>query len=347
MQSRMLASIILLLTLAPAFAAKTDVVLLVNGNAITGEIKSLDFGSLRYSTDSMGTVNIDWEDIVGITSHQHLQVEVTSGKRYLGNLETSQQRFHVSVVTRVVEVEIATSDIVRITPIETDDRLYKRLDGSISFGFDTTKSSGVTVSTLAADVHYRAETYLVGLTANSNITLQPSADTSVEEHAETRRYNVGLNYQRFRPSRWFTDWNTGWERNDELGIRSRYSAGGGLGRYFVQTNKSQLSWSAGLNATQTAFTGTDDSTATLEGLLQARWRYRSIVPESSFNFTTNVYPLLEDLSQFRAKTDLSFRRELIEDLFFEISLYHDYTSDPPTDAEKEDYGITTSLGYSF
>ena len=35
----------------PAYAEKTDVVVLINGNAVTGEIKSLDFGSLRYSTD--------------------------------------------------------------------------------------------------------------------------------------------------------------------------------------------------------------------------------------------------------------------------------------------------------
>ena len=34
----------------PGHAAKTDVVTLVNGNAITGEIKVLDFGALRYST---------------------------------------------------------------------------------------------------------------------------------------------------------------------------------------------------------------------------------------------------------------------------------------------------------
>ena len=57
-----------------AIAAKTDVVVLINGNAVTGEVKSLDFGSLRYSTDSMGTVNIDWEDIVTVTSEQSLTV---------------------------------------------------------------------------------------------------------------------------------------------------------------------------------------------------------------------------------------------------------------------------------
>ena len=71
---------------ASALAAKTDVVVLINGNAVTGEVKSLDFGSLSYSTDSMGTVNIDWEDIVTVTSEQSLQIELTDGTRYFGKL---------------------------------------------------------------------------------------------------------------------------------------------------------------------------------------------------------------------------------------------------------------------
>ena len=203
------------------------------------------------------------------------------------------------------------------------------------------------MSTLAADVHYRAETYLVGLTVNSNITLQPHEDTNVEDPAETRRHNLNLNYQRYAADRWFTDWYAGLERNDELGIESRVSGGGGLGRFLVQTNKTQLSWTAGLNATRETFTGDDESTNNLEARLQARWLHRSLVPESNVSFTTNVFPLIEDLSQFRAETDLSFKRELVDDLFFDISVYYDYTSDPPTDAEKYDYGITTSLGFSF
>ncbi len=55
-----------------AQAAKTDVVVLINGNVVTGEIKSLDFAELRYSTDSMGTASIEWEEIVSLTSDQSL-----------------------------------------------------------------------------------------------------------------------------------------------------------------------------------------------------------------------------------------------------------------------------------
>ena len=45
---------------------------------------------------------------------------------------------------------------------------------------------------------------------------------------------------------------------------------------------------------------------------------------------------------------LRSRYELVKDLFFEISLYGSYDSDPGAEANSNsDYGLVTSLGYSF
>jgi len=337
---RVLACVFLLVSLEQAIAAKTDVVILVNGNAVTGEIESLEFGALKYGTDSMGSVSIDWEDIVSVTSNQQLQLELPDGRRYFGKLQSSDERFHIKIVTKSETVELPTNQIVRITPIITDDRFWRRLEGDISFGLNAQKSSEVTTINLASDIRYRTREYLLGLKINSSVTDQPSEETST-------RQNLGLNYQRFRQDRWFTDWFTSWESNDELGIQSRISAGGGIGRYLVQTNTKQFSVTAGLVATRESFIGSDESTTQAEGKLQVRYLSRHLGPDSSLSFTTNIFPLLEDFSQYRAETDLSFKREFVKDLFFEVLLYHSYVSEPPTGAESGDYGVTTSLGYSF
>ena len=168
-----------------ALAEKTDVVLLINGNAITGEVKSLNFGALSYKTDSMGTVSIDWEDVVGVTSKQTLQVEVTDGTRYFGHLNTSDDRFHIAVVTLSETVVLPTREIVRMTPIDTDEPFLQRLDGSFSLGFTTQKSSDVTTLNIAADVRYRTRTYAVDLNTNATYTAQTAVPTS-------KRANLGL-----------------------------------------------------------------------------------------------------------------------------------------------------------
>jgi hypothetical protein len=150
---------------------------------------------------------------------------------------------------------------VRITPIETSEKFLQRLDGSFSFGFQTQKSSEVTTSNLAADISYRTQKYLLGLRLNSSVTDQPNESTKA-------RQGINLNYQRFRPNRWFTDWFTSWEKNDELGVAGRTAAGAAIGRYLIQTNKNQFSLTGGFQGARTSYIGEDESAAEAEGPLR-------------------------------------------------------------------------------
>lgn len=331
---------LLVLSSAAVYAAKTDTVVLLNGNSVTGEVKSLEFGSLRYSTDSMGTVQIDWEDVVSVTSNQSLQIELADGTRYFGNLVMPDERFSVKIKSSDDEVAFPSHSIVRITPIETSERFLERLDGSFSFGAQTQKSSGVTTSNVAADVRYRTRQYLVGLRLNSSVTEQPNAPTS-------HRQSVEGNYQRFRPNRWFTDWFSSVERNDELGLERRVSLGGALGRYVVQNNKNQFSVTAGVQAARNTYFGEEPGDTLGEGRIELRYLHRNLTPESSITFTTKIYPELDALSRYRAESDLSWMREFIDDLFFEIKIGASYISDPVEGAASSDSVVTTSLGYSF
>ncbi len=58
-----IAAFFLCLCLAGILEARpnTDSVVLDNGNLITGELKSLENGIIRFSTDAMGTVSIEWK----------------------------------------------------------------------------------------------------------------------------------------------------------------------------------------------------------------------------------------------------------------------------------------------
>lgn len=326
--------------LAAVVAPRTDVVVLVNGDAVTGEIRSLEFGELRYSTESMGTVNVEWEEIVSLRSSQSLQVEVTSGTRYFGNLLLTDSRGTVGVGHGDNVREIDLSHIVRITPIETDEKIWHRLEGSVKFGFDTDKASEVTSGYLNANVRYRALSYLLGLDISSSFTDQPGAPT-------TENRSLGINYQRFRSSRWFTDWFASTEKNDEQGIEQRLSGGGGLGRYLIQSNNNLFSVLGGLVATRESFIGTDPDTTNAEGKIEVKYLHRRRDPDSDIIFASDYFPRIDGFSSYRSNSDLTFRRELIEDLFLDLSLYYRYLSDPPAGAHRDDYGFITSIGYSF
>jgi putative salt-induced outer membrane protein YdiY len=325
---------------AHADTPKTDVIVLKNGDAVTGEIKGLEFGALTYSTDSMGTVSIDWEDITRVTSKQSLQVEVVDGTRYFGSIPKSDDEHKVTIKTDGDTYVFPAEEVVRITPIETDESFFQRLDGNFSLGLQTQKSSEVTTSNTAGDINYRTRKYMVTFNFNSSVTDQPGQPTSA-------RQATGFNYQRFRPARWFTDWFTTWEKNDELGINGRVSLGGGIGRYVLQTNKNQLSWGLGLQGSRTSYIGEDASDTDAEGRIQLRYQRRGLTPDTSILLTATVYPLLEDLTQFRAESDITLMREIINDLYLNLGVGYSYTSYPPTGAANSDYVFTTSIGYSF
>ena len=80
-----------LLAAGSAEAQKTDVIVLVNGDQVTAEIKELSRGRLRATTDGMGTVYIEWDDIVQLSSPARFEVELRSGDKFTGSLLTAEE----------------------------------------------------------------------------------------------------------------------------------------------------------------------------------------------------------------------------------------------------------------
>ena len=39
--------------------------------------------------------------------------------------------------------------------------------------------------------------------------------------------------------------------------------------------------------------------------------------------------------------------EIIDDFFFRVGYFHNFDSKPPSDLEKSDFGLTTSVGWSL
>ena len=61
-----------------------------------------------------------------------------------------------------------------------------------------------------------------------------------------------------------------------------------------------------------------------------------------------MLPSLTESGRVRSEVKLRTRYEIVHDLFFEVSLYGSYDTDADATADsKSDYGMTTSLGYSF
>ena len=57
---------------------------------------------------------------------------------------------------------------------------------------------------------------------------------------------------------------------------------------------------------------------------------------------------LSQWGRFRLEANASLKRELFSDFYFGLKGYESYDSEPPTaGAQKNDWGLSLSLGYSF
>ena len=70
-----------------AWAQKTDIVRLANGDRVTGEIENLQRGRLELSTDDAGTIEFEWDNIASVESTRQFEIGTTDGRRVLGSLQ--------------------------------------------------------------------------------------------------------------------------------------------------------------------------------------------------------------------------------------------------------------------
>jgi hypothetical protein len=335
----------LLLGLAalPASAApKTDVVVLLNGDRLTGEVKGMQQGQLEFKTDAAGTLFIEWNKIASLKTDQFLQVELENGARLGGNVPVPGEGRTLLLAGDEVspQQEAVFDDIVRLEPIE-HGKILARLDGYVTAGYNFTKANELQQLTFTGGLNSRTETRAWSLDGSSTVTSQEGND-------DTSRYSIEGWWRNFLPERWFMQGFGGFERNDELALDLRTMAGGAYGRYLVQTQKSEWAAYAGLAYSVENYRG-EDTQNSAEAVLGTQYSFfRYDEPEASLGAVLNVYPSLTESGRIRGEGQLRSRYEIVKDLFFEISLYGSYDSDPGGQAESNsDYGLTTSLGYTF
>ena len=116
----------------------------------------------------------------------------------------------------------------------------------------------------------------------------------------------------------------------------------------MQNNHSEWIGALGLAYAHENYTG-GEVVDSVQAVLATSFRvFRYDFPETDVAGTLALLPSLTESDRYRAEGDLRAKYEFVDDLYFELKLYGSYDSNPPlADSEQSDYGVTTSLGYSF
>jgi hypothetical protein len=333
-------SLILLIGSIPSLAQKNDTLYFLNGDRISGEIKSYQYGFLTYKTYGVSTVKVKFDKISTIFSRKNYEILFKDGTRLFGRFDTASVERNIKVIITNDTLLTPIIDIVEIVPIK--NRFFKRISGSADLGYNYTKSTTISQFTFSSDFKYTQRKYFTTLGLNSNMSSQ-------QEQKTTRKNDAGIALYYRLKNNWFGIGSISGEQNTELGLNFRVQTGVGIGNEVIHTNMNNLLFAVGVVINQEWSADTTGSRQNVDGMMLTTYRMFRF-KDPSIDITTNLiaFPSFNVPDRWRINYDIKVKIEIVSDLYFGLSFYYNIDTKPPsTSSSTNDYGIVTSLGYTF
>ena len=324
----------------PAFAQKTDTIVHVNGNVLLGEIKKLDNGIITFKMEGMGTINFELNKVNTFSSDKHFQIISKSGLQYYGSFDTSNISRTVKLNFTNGSTYIPIDNLVEFYPIKKN--FWLRTSGVFSLGFNFSKGSGIANLTTSGKLDYRNRKSYTVISWSENATVQQDTITS-------NKSDASFDFQRVIVNKWYSGLNAEVSSNSELGLELRALAGVSIINYLIHSNKNRLFLSLGASGNREWAIDASEPTNNLEGLFGVHYHYfKYTSPEIQVTTYINSYPNITTTGRWRLNYYLDAKIEIVNDFYVGLNFYYNFDSKPlSANASTNDYGLTTTLSYSF
>lgn len=330
----------------PLFAkSKDDVVVMKNGDRLTGEIKGLQHGELIFKSSYMTeSVHLNWDEVEKLSSRDRYIVALVDGKRVSGTIEkkitAGGGRASLEIAAEGSTIEVSQHDIVGIQQQEAS--FWQQLTGSISYGFSFASANSHVNSALGLDVAYSTPRNSVKLSTSSQFDSQSQGENA-------RRFAFDSQYGRLLTQKWAALGLFDLLRSNQQDLDLRSTYGAGFGRKMISTDKTTLLVLGGSAYTheryfpQLSAEPVRNSAEGVFGIQLSTFRFRTLDLTSQ----CLLFPSFSELGRVRISSQSGLRIELVRNFFWGLQLYENYDSRPPVIANKNDLGVNTSLGWKF
>ncbi|MCD4735587.1 MAG: DUF481 domain-containing protein [Bacteroidales bacterium] len=322
-----------------SFAQKTDTIYLRNRDRITGELKKYEYGYLFHKTDGMGTLKVKYDRLSTFYSDKRFHIRMDDRFIYLGTFDTSGTEGYVKIIVTNDSILTKIESIVEAYPIKRI--FWNKLSGNFDVGFNYAKSTEITQFNLSGNVYYKAEHFLTELKGSSDNTFQ------MDQQAK-RSNEINYNFNRLMGKNWSAIGLAGVNQNDEMGIDLRVQAGMGIANHLIYTNLHRLMVVGGLMINN-EWTSDTVSSSNYEGLAYISYDiFKFSNPDVNVSSYITAFPSLSVKNRIRTEFEVQGKIEIISDMYFSLKVYGKFDNKPPNmNSSSSDYGIVTSIGYSF
>jgi putative salt-induced outer membrane protein YdiY len=312
--------------LAAGCPARSDTILLANGDRITGTVQTMSDGALTMQTSYAGKLTIAWPHLESLCLDHPLPAVLCDGARV--------------EVCHLPGEEIALADVVALAPPVPEPPPPPRWQGRVDFGYSLatgnrdTELGTLTVFAEKKDPQRsRLSLLLDAARANSNgeqsanrARVEGKLDRTRGEH-DYRYFLAGAGYDRVRQ------------------LDLRLELGTGVGRTLADSEHNHLTAEVGLSYVRDAYEG---APTTQDGKLRLGelWR-RNLNARTSTQQSLALLTVLGDFGDYTSEFVLALSRKLTDQLALTTKVVTSYDSRPVPGTERTDVTVATQLGMTF
>jgi len=334
----------LMMTLPLCAADKTDQIWLKNGDHLTGEIKKLQLGIFYFKPKyALNSIEIDWTQVDRIDTVERFNVIFTNGETHSGvirKVPESQGIMDFTIIDDGQTVATEKLEVVNIQPQKSS--FLAQLNGSIDYGFSYVSGNNQIQSSLGANAAYRGEKNQMSTSLSSSFSGQ--SDTE-----DTTRESLAADYSRILTMKYFATALGNLLSSSQQELDLRVTLGGAFGRTLMRTDRTAFAAALGLVASREKYTSAStatnpETTSEVLGTLDfTNFKFDAYSVTSSLR----MYPSLSTWGRVRVGSETNISWEFIKDLYWNLRVYENFDTKPPINAPKNDFGITTGLGWKF
>jgi len=322
-----------------ANTAHADVLVLKNGDRITGEVKKIWDGEVSIEPEYSDEFDVDLEVVDYIESDRDFDVELWDGREATVKLPGANSENEQLIRLDDETGTIALEDILEL------DEPTKPFDWESHVDLSANVNSGNTVSFSG---QLRADSTIEIPNHRHRVDLSKFRESNGEDDLKVTTKDQSLasyDYNWLFRDPWFLAGKVSYERDPIIDLDKRVIASAGLGRDIFNTPRRFLSIQLGAGGQQEE---TDENS---ESSTVATWALR--YKHDFFNGDMEVFHdhgithIVSGRENTSIKTSTGLRYEITDLLYANLTLNYNYETDPGVDIKNEDVTFLIGLGAEF
>lgn len=317
------------------------VLLLKNGDRISGELIVVSDGQVRWQSDMAGEITVPQLNVVGIEARDLFEVELDA-QRQLSECQL-QMRSDSEQWLNCKEGEAQLNSWKLVSKVSARPLIAREMWHNTGYVSASAKDSAGNTKEqdLELDLKISARRGSIRHTGLINYEVQQQSNIKTQDDRRAE-----YQYDHFISDKWYWNGVLSWERNTFQDLESRKLIGSGLGYQFFDTEPIRLKIDAGIGYSTEQYATDSDRRAML---FRENTDFSYLLNALGLRFFhRNTFVQMFDRSgDWRIQSETGFQLPVIGTLTAQAKLKYDYMNIPADDAHSMDRTWLFGLNYGW